>query len=116
MTGDNMNKVNRIRIYFLFATTLLLGTFQMITIQDANSKEVIPEVAAVTEKSADTGHKDTNEYVSALKKESYKYIILEEEDYLTVYFSDRETVYEYSVLESSGCNPPENPQWILYQR
>lgn len=32
---------------------------------------------------------------------SYKFVILEEEDYLTVYLSDRETVYEYTAIRYS---------------
>lgn len=41
------------------------------------------------------------EMIPAVKQESYKFIIVEEADYLTVYFADKRTVYEYTDIRYS---------------
>lgn len=104
MTGDDMNKVNRIRIYFLYAAIFIVGIFQVIKFYEPIEKE--PIVSQTSEKTVRKNVEHQKETVPAVKKEEYKYIILEEEDYLTVYFKDRETVYEYTDIQYSSL--PDN--------
>lgn len=101
MTGDNMrmNKVNGIRIFCILTVLFGIGCYQILHLK--NTKE--PQEPAPTEQLlAEVKEPETEEpSVETGGIISYKFVILEEGDYLTVYLADRETVYEYTAIRYS---------------
>lgn len=101
MTGDNMriNKVNGIRIFCVLTVLFGIGCYQVVHLkntkesQETTSTEQL--LAEVNEVATEEASVETGGVIS------YKFVILEEEDYLTVYLSDRETVYEYTAIRYS---------------
>lgn len=94
-----MKKVNSIRIFFILTAFVAIGCYQA-----ANWKveEKMTEQASTEQISAEES--DTESEVSVLpvsQSLDYKYVIVEEGDYLTVYFADRKTVYEYTDIRYS---------------
>ena len=91
-----MKKVNRIRILCVLAVVsliLVLGYF-------GNRAE--EEVPMDTEQALPTEiPMDTEPSVTVNHNINYKYVIIEEGDYLTVYYADRRTVYEYTDIRYS---------------
>ena len=91
-----MKKVNRIRILCVLAVVsliLVLGYF-------GNRAE--EEVPMDTEQALPTEiPMDTEPSLTVNHNINYKYVIIEEGDYLTVYYADRRTVYEYTDIRYS---------------
>lgn len=100
MTGDIMKKVNRIRIFFILTVLLGIGCYQMIYWKD--TEEILPQKEASETPMTEEIEPET-EYIAIPVNQTadYKFIILEEEDYLTVYYADRNTVYEYTDIRYS---------------
>ena len=91
-----MKKVNRIRILCVLAVVsliLVLGYF-------GNRAE--EEVPMDTEQALPTEiPMDTEPSLTVNHNINYKYVIIEEGDYFTVYYADRRTVYEYTDIRYS---------------
>ena len=91
-----MKKVNRIRILCVLAVVsliLVLGYF-------GNRAE--EEIPMDTEQARPTEiPMDTEPSLTVNHNINYKYVIIEEGDYLTVYYADRRTVYEYTDIRYS---------------
>ena len=91
-----MKKVNRIRILCVLAVVsliLVMGYF-------GNRAE--EEVPMDTEQALPTEiPMDTEPSLTVNHNINYKYVIIEEGDYLTVYYADRRTVYEYTDIRYS---------------
>lgn len=94
-----MKKVNSIRIFFVLAVLLGIGCYEIINWTDTpeeneqlTTEEYVSEENIVTE---------TEQVTSVNQTIDYKYVIVEEEDYLTVYFADHKTVYEYTDIRYS---------------
>ena len=94
-----MNKVNGIRIFFILAVLLGIGYYQLVYFRhtddrmDTQAKEQVWEEAYSTE---------TEEAAVAVSRTvDYKFIIVEEGDFLTVYLADGVTVYEYTGIRFS---------------
>ena len=97
-----MKKVNRVRLLFLFGTALGIGSYYLgyhkitgnypdITLEIENKKEyenILPEDR--TESVEETT--ETTIASSNIQK-AYEYVVVEEEGYLSVYYSDRKTKY-----------------------
>lgn len=99
MTGDNMRKVNGIRIFFVLTVLLGIGCYQIANWTDRSvPKEQMATEESVSEENIIT---ETEQTAPVNQTIDYKYVIVEEEDYLTVYFADRETVYEYTDIRYS---------------
>ena len=97
-----MKKVNRVRLLFLFGTALGIGSYYLgyhkitgnypdITLEIENKNEyenILPEDG--TESVEETT--ETTIASSNIQK-AYEYVVVEEEGYLSVYYSDRKTKY-----------------------
>lgn len=96
-----MNKVNGIRIFFILTVLFLIGCYQIMQreepvetpIQKAE-EQILPETMEIEIETEQTA-------VPVNQTIEYKYVIVEEGDYLTVYYADRETVYEYTDIRYS---------------
>lgn len=94
-----MNKVNGIRIFFILTVLFLIGCYQVINFKDTDEPVEIAETEQIVEETE--SEIPEQKTVPASQVMDYKFIIVEEEDYLTVYFSDSETVYEYTDIRYS---------------
>ena len=97
-----MKKVNRVRLLFLFGTALGIGSYYLgyhkitgnypdITLEIENKNEyenILPEDG--TESVEETT--ETTIASSNIQK-AYEYVVVEEEGYLSVYYSDGKTKY-----------------------
>lgn len=101
MTGDIMRKVNGIRIFFILTVILGIGCYQAAHWK--NTKEQ-PEPVPAEEYIAEETVTETELTAPVSQVIDYKYVIVEEGDYLTVYFADRTTVYEYTDIRYSDLD------------
>ncbi|MCM1258101.1 MAG: hypothetical protein NC307_09650 [Roseburia sp.] len=93
-----MKKVNRIRIFCVAAVAALILALG-IRSSGSLKKEEPPEAQEpVVETEIPT---DTEPVLTVNQNIDYKYVIIEEGDYLTVYYADRKTVYEYTNIRYS---------------
>lgn len=91
-----MKKVNCIRIICVAAVAaviLVVGLWGNPTKED-----VPPETEIIVETEIPA---DTEPVLTVNQNINYKYVIIEEGDYLTVYYADRRTVYEYTDIRYS---------------
>ena len=95
-----MKKVNCIRIFFILTVLFLIGCYQIINI---GYTEEEPEIITTEQEIAEEPESETTEYeaVPVSQTIDYKFIIVEESDYLTVYFADKVTLYEYTDIRYS---------------
>lgn len=94
-----MKKVNGIRIFFILTVLFTIGCYQAANWNEINEPE---EQTATEQLSAEEPAADTEAAVLPVSQTfDYKYVIIEEGDYLTVYFADRKTVYEYTDIRYS---------------
>ena len=95
-----MKKVNCIRIFFILTVLFLIGCYQIINL---GYTEEEPEIITTEQKIAEEPESETTEYeaVPVSQTIDYKFIIVEESDYLTVYFADKVTLYEYTYIRYS---------------
>lgn len=91
-----MKKVNRIRIFCVAAVIALI--FALGIKGNPVKKDVSPETEIIVETEIPI---DTEPVLTVNQNISYKYVIIEEGDYLTVYYADRRTVYEYTDIRYS---------------
>ncbi len=100
MTGDDcMNKVNCIRIFCILTVLFGIGCYQVMHLRNAQQE---PDEAPVEQVVLEAKEAETEEAaVEVSGTIEYKFVILEEGDYLTVYLADRETVYEYTGIRYS---------------
>ena len=92
-----MKKVNCIRIICVLAVVILI--FVLGYVGNRAEKEMIP---METEQTVPTEIPvDTEPSLTVNHNINYKYVIIEEGDYLTVYYADRRTVYEYTDIRYS---------------
>lgn len=91
-----MKKVNRIRIFCVAAVIVLV--FALGIKGNPVKKDVPPETEIIVETEIPI---DTEPVLTVNQNISYKYVIIEEGDYLTVYYADRRTVYEYTDIRYS---------------
>lgn len=91
-----MKKVNRIRIFCVAAVIALI--FALGIKGNPVKKDVPPETEIIVETEIPI---DTEPVLTVNQNISYKYVIIEEGDYLTVYYADRRTVYEYTDIRYS---------------
>lgn len=98
-----MKKVNSIRIFFILTVLLIIGCYQIINLK--NTKEE-PEIRTTEQISAEEKEPESEteayEAVPVSRTLDYKFIIVEESDYLTVYYADQVTVYEYTDIQYSN--------------
>lgn len=97
-----MNKVNSIRIFFILTVMFCICCYQAAAWKgfdsDKNQKETEEsELFTIEEPEEETEYS----VLPVLQTFDYKYVIVEEGDYLTVYYSDRDTVYEYTDIRYS---------------
>lgn len=91
-----MKKVNCIRIICVAAAAaviLVIGLWG-----NPAKKDVPPETEIIVETEIPA---DTEPVLTVNQNINYKYVIIEEGDYLTVYYADRRTVYEYTDIRYS---------------
>lgn len=95
-----MNKTNSIRIFFILLVLFLIGCYQVLNLENTKELPQAVETEQIAEKTAET---ETEEelLVPASHTIDYKFVIVEEADYLTVYFADKVTVYEYTDIRYS---------------
>ena len=94
-----MKKVNGIRIFFVLAVLLGIGCYQIANWKDLpDETEPFATEENVTEENRIT---ETEQVTSVNQTINYKYVIVEEEDYLTVYYADHKTVCEYTDIRYS---------------
>lgn len=93
-----MKKVNGIRIFFILTVLFVIGCYQILSLKKDN---VQPEITETEQTAAETEQATQIPSVPVIQPIQYKYVIVEEEDYLTVYHADRETVYEYTDIRYS---------------
>ncbi|MBO5371306.1 MAG: hypothetical protein J6A75_01150 [Lachnospiraceae bacterium] len=94
-----MNKVNRIRILFIFTVLLGIGCYQAFGLENTEDTQIpLPKKTVIS----DSETEDTQKLLTVNQNMSYEFVIIEEEDYLTVYYADRETIYEYTDIQYSG--------------
>lgn len=91
-----MKKVNRIRIFCVAAVIALI--FALGIKGNPEKKDVPLETEIIVETEIPI---DTEPVLTVNQNISYKYVIIEEGDYLTVYYADRRTVYEYTDIRYS---------------
>lgn len=91
-----MKKVNCIRILCVLAVVV----FILVLGYMGNRAEM--EIPMETEQMIPTEiPMDTEPSLTVNHNINYKYVIIEEGDYLTVYYADRRTVYEYTDIRYS---------------
>lgn len=91
-----MKKVNCIRIICVAAVAaviLVVGLWG-----NPAKEDVSPETEIIVETEIPA---DTEPVLTVNQNINYKYVIIEEGDYLTVYYADRRTVYEYTDIRYS---------------
>lgn len=96
-----MKKVNSIRILCILTVLFLIGFYQIVNLkyteEEAEMISTEPQIAVEETES------EAKEYtaVPVSRTLEYKFIIVEESDYLTVYYADQVTVYEYTDIRYS---------------
>lgn len=101
MTGDimKMNKVNGIRIFVVLAALLGIGCYQIMRLKQVDPPVQPKDTEQIRE---EVLHEETQEAsIPVSQIVDYKFVIVEEGDYLTVYLADRVTVYEYTGIRFS---------------
>lgn len=92
-----MKKVNRIRIFCVVAVVALILALGIKG--NPTKKDIPPETEIIVETEIPM---DTEPVLTVNQNIKYKYVIIEEGDYLTVYYADRRTVYEYTDIRYSN--------------
>lgn len=106
-----MKKVNSIRIFSVLAVLFCISCYQAFLWERGEEEQELPqmeetEFAVKEEKETEPEAETETEYsvLPAIKTLDYKYVIVEEGDYLTVYHADRETIYEYTDIRYSDLD------------
>lgn len=96
-----MKKVNGIRIFFILTVLFWIGCYQIVLLREEEEPIVLPS----TEQTEIAEEPETETQEAAALPVSrtieYKFVIVEEADYLTVYYADQSTVYEYTDIRYS---------------
>lgn len=91
-----MKKVNCIRIICVAAVAAVILAAGLWG--NPAKEDVPPETEIIVETEIPA---DTEPVLTVNQNINYKYVIIEEGDYLTVYYADRRTVYEYTDIRYS---------------
>ncbi|MDE6904202.1 MAG: hypothetical protein K2P76_04610 [Lachnospiraceae bacterium] len=91
-----MKKVNCIRILCVLAVVVLILVLGYLG--NRAEKEIPPDTEQIVPTEIPV---DTEPSLTVNHNINYKYVIIEEGDYLTVYYADRKTVYEYTDIRYS---------------
>ena len=94
-----MKKVNVIRIFSVLAVLVLIVCYQIALQRQIDEPQETEEAEAVLEEEEEPSSEETA--VPVIQTIEYKFIIVEEEDYLTVYRADQSSVYEYTDIRYS---------------
>lgn len=92
-----MRKVNCIRIFFVLAVFALILSVKFQGDFLKQERELSPETEAAPVEAAT----ESEQVLTVNQNVNYKYLIVEEGDYLTVYYADRKTVYQYTDIRYS---------------
>ena len=98
-----MKKVNRIRIFFILTVLLIVSLyrFMITTPKHAPEETATEQIAAETQAAGSETEKSIFTSSTVI---DYQYLIVEENDYLTVYSADDTTVYEYTDIRYSDLD------------
>lgn len=94
-----MNKVNRIRIFCILLAAAGIAAGSIYRERQENAEEM-QEKNQNTEEIRTEEESETATPTGKLLND--KYLVVEEGDYLTVYFADGKTVYEYTDIRYSN--------------
>lgn len=100
-----MKKVNGIRIFFILTALFLIGCYQAVHWKNLPGQQEIAQTEQIMPE-RETEAAETKQALPVSRTVDYKYVIVEEGDYLTVYFADRTTVYEYTDIRYSDLEEP----------
>ncbi len=97
-----MKKVNVIRIFSVLTVLFAIGCYQILNENEKNdlpleteTQEALAEEEGISEPETERAAVPVSQVIE------YKFVIVEEGDYLTVYFADKTTVYEYTDIRYS---------------
>lgn len=95
----NMKKTNRIRIFFLFtALAVCIGYYAGYQYMTQPKDEIPPVAEAYPGQEAEEVQPIIE---SASMTKPYKYLVLNDEGYLSVYMNDTDTLYMYTDIKTS---------------
>ncbi len=97
-----MKKVNCIRIFFVLTVLFCIGCYQILHLKQAEQPQDMPDTEQIFAEEA--GLESEEDVLPVSQPFGYKFVILEEGDYLTVYLADRRTVYEYTAIRYSDLD------------
>ena len=95
-----INKVNSIRIFCILIVLFVICGYQILIRRGEKDVPVQPETKQQSGEEPET-ETEPPPSVPVAKPLDYKFIIIEEADYLTVYFADQSAVYEYTGIRYS---------------
>lgn len=94
-----MDKVKMIRIFMILTVLVSIGCCAVFFLRDEKD---VPEETATEQVFMEEAETETEKDAVAVSRPlDYKFVIVEEGDYLTVYLADRTTVYEYTGIRYS---------------
>lgn len=96
-----MNKVNSIRIFCVLTVMFCICCYQVYIWNDTNERLETEETEMAVMQESETELETEENLLPVIQNIDYKFVIVEEGDYLTVYYADRETVYEYTDIRYS---------------
>lgn len=97
-----MKKVNGIRIFFILTVLFVIGCYQIINLKYTEEEpEIRTTEQIVAEEKEPESETEEYEAVPVSQTIDYKFVIVEESDYLTVYYADKVTLYEYTDIRYS---------------
>lgn len=108
-----MKKVNSIRVFSVLAVLFCVSCYQVFLWERGEEAQELPQTeemelltAEEKEPEPESEKEPETEYsvLPAIKTLDYKFVIVEEGDYLTVYHADRETIYEFTDIRYSDLD------------
>lgn len=103
-----MKKVNSIRVFCVLGVLFVISCYQALhwkgteEIAEIEETEEVPLLAE--EHETETEEETEALSIPVIQTLDYKFVIVEEGDYLTVYHADRETIYEYTDIRYSDLD------------
>lgn len=100
-----MKKVNSIRIFSVLTVLFCISCYQAMRWTGTEEERETEQIEETELLSAEENEPETEYSVfPVIQTLDYKYVIVEEGDYLTVYHADRETIYEYTDIRYSDLD------------
>lgn len=100
-----MKKVNSIRIFSILTVLFCISCYQAMRWTGTEEEQETEQIEETELLSAEENEPETEYSVfPVIQTLDYKYVIVEEGDYLTVYHADRETIYEYTDIRYSDLD------------